>query len=131
MHATTDLLIGDAGEEPFDLVDPRRSDWGEVHLPTWPLCKPVPDRPSIKALCGKAPSPFTDGIGVGTHLNANRLVLQPGRSRQDDARPTRHRLTGFLRSGQQLQFEPLRQTRIDCYSGLAHHHHPPTMQMME
>jgi len=54
---------------------------------------------SIEPFCGKAPTPFADCIGVRAHLNADRLILQPGCSGQNDARPTRHRLAGLLRPG--------------------------------
>jgi len=44
MHAAPDLLFGDEREEALHLVDPRRAGWGEVNMPAWPLCQPIPNR---------------------------------------------------------------------------------------
>jgi len=44
MDTTTDLLVGEHGEEPFDLIDPRGAGWDEVNAPAWTLDQPVADR---------------------------------------------------------------------------------------
>src|ERR1700730_11552882 len=35
VHAAANLLFGELGKEPLDLVDPRRRSWREVNLPAW------------------------------------------------------------------------------------------------
>ena len=44
VHAAPELLVGEVGEEPFDLVDPGRRGRGEVHVPARPLGEPPLDR---------------------------------------------------------------------------------------
>lgn len=40
MDAATQLLSGELGEPPFDLIDPRRRRWREVHMVVRPSCQP-------------------------------------------------------------------------------------------
>lgn len=52
---------------------------------------------AVQAVRGKAAAPFAHRVGVGTHVDADGLVLQPCRGGQHDACPTRHGLPGLQR----------------------------------
>ena len=41
MDAASDLLVGNEGEEAFDLVAPGRARWCEVNMPAWSFCQPI------------------------------------------------------------------------------------------
>ena len=79
---------------------------------------------TVQPMRSEAAAPLADRVGVRPDLGADRLVLQPRRGRQHDARPARHGLAGLLRPGQRLQLPALRRAQLNPNRGPAHGDHP-------
>jgi len=79
---------------------------------------------------GKAAVRFANRVGGSTHLDADRLVLQPSRRRHHDLRTARHCLAGLLCPRQRLQIPPLGQTQVNGNRSLAHIDRPPATRMI-